>query len=276
MTRIEEDIAERLPVVLRTFATSAVVSPVPTGLPALVAGCAGAQTVIDARTSGIGRSRCHPSNGSLAGTVKIDDEKLPFRPGALDLLVSVLALHTTNDMPGALLQARKALKPDGLFLGVLCAGDTLCELRSSLLQAEAECEGGAGPRVMPFADVRELGGLMQRAGFALPVADTDTVTLTYSSPLHLMRELRSFGATNILRGRAKNMMRRKTLLRACEIYGENFGDADGRVRATVDIVTLTGWAPDASQQQPLKPGSAASRLADALGTTEHLIEEPDA
>ena len=183
-------------------------------------------------------------------------------------MVSALALQAVNDLPGVLVQIRRALKPDGLFMAALFGGDTLSELRQSFAQAEAEIEGGASPRVAPFADVRAMGALLQRAGFALPVTDTERVTVRYASPLAWLRDLRRMGATNPLAERRRVPLRRATLLRAMEIYGERFADPDGKVRATFEIVWVSGWAPDASQQQPLRPGSAKTRLADALGAVE--------
>ena len=200
--------------------------------------------------------------------VAADEEALPFRDGSLDLVVSALALQFVNDLPGTLIQIRRALKPDGLFLAALLGGDTLTELRAAFAAAEAEVEGGISPRVAPFADLRELGALLQRAGFALPVTDVDRLTVRYASPLALMHDLRRMGATNALVERRRRPLKRATLARMAEIYGERFADADGRIRATFEIVWLSGWAPHASQQQPLKPGSARTRLADALGTRE--------
>ncbi len=182
--------------------------------------------------------------------------------------MSALALQFTNDLPGALIQIRRALRPDGLLLAALIGGATLTELRQSLAAAEAEIEDGVSPRVAPFIDVREMGGLLQRAGFALPVTDVDRVTVRYASPFDLMHDLRRMGASNPLMERRRRPLRRATLSRMVEIYGERFGDPDGRIRATFEIVWLSGWAPHASQQQPLKPGSARTRLADALGVRE--------
>jgi SAM-dependent methyltransferase len=179
--------------------------------------------------------------------------------------VSLLALQGVNDLPGALIQIRRALKPDGLLVAALLGGGSLAELRQAFAQAEGELEGGASPRVAPFADLRDLGGLLQRAGFALPVTDSDLFHVRYASPFGLMRDLRRMGLTNALNDRRKTPLRRATLLRAAEIYAERFADPDGRVRATFEIVWLSGWAPHESQQKPLRPGSAKMRLADALG-----------
>jgi len=197
-----------------------------------------------------------------------DEEALPFADRSLNLVTSILSLHWVNDLPGTLIQVRRALKPDGLFVAALFGGETLTELRQSMTEAEVECEGGLSPRVSPFADLRDTGGLLQRAGFALPVADTDRVTVRYADPLRLMAELRGMGETNALAERRRTPLRRGTLMRAAEIYRERFGLPDGRVPATFDIVVVTGWAPHESQQKPLAPGSAETRLADALGTVE--------
>lgn len=197
-----------------------------------------------------------------------DEDLLPFSDGSLNLIVSGLALHRVNDLPGALIQIRRALAPDGLFMAAVLGGRALIELRQTLLEAEAEASGGASPRVAPFADVRDYGGLLQRAGFALPVADAETLTLTYPSPRDLMREIRVLGGGNVLMARSTAPLSRGTLARAEAIYRSRYGTPDGKVRATFEIVYLCGWAPDPSQQKPLRPGSAAKRLADALGTTE--------
>ena len=201
--------------------------------------------------------------GPLA--VAADEEALPFRDGALDLVVSALSLQFVNDLPGALVQIRRALRPDGLFLAALAGGDTLTELRQAFAQAEAEIEDGISPRVAPFADLRELGALLQRAGFALPVTDVDRLTVRYASPLALMHDLRRMGATNALVERRRQPLRRATLTRMIEIYGERFADADGRIRATFEIVWLSGWAPHESQQQPLRPGSAQRATGGCIG-----------
>jgi len=200
--------------------------------------------------------------------VAADEEALPFRDASLDLVVSALALQFVNDLPGTLIQIRRALKPDGLLLAALAGGDTLTELRQAFAAAEAEIEDGISPRVVPFSDVRDMGALLQRAGFALPVTDLDRVTARYASPISLMHDLRRMGATNPLLERSRRPLRRATLTRMMEIYAERFADRDGRIRATFEIVWLSGWAPHESQQKPLAPGSARQRLADVLGTTE--------
>jgi len=196
-----------------------------------------------------------------------DEERLPFREASVDLIVSSLVLHWTNDLVGALIQIRRALKPDGLFLAALLGGATLTELRQALLEAEIEVTGGAGPRVSPFADAGDMGGLLQRAGFALPVVDVDRLTVRYDHPLALMADLRAMGETGVLVERPAAPLTRAVLARAGEIYIQRFGSA-GRVGATFEIVTLTGWAPHPDQAKPLKPGSARMRLADALGQVE--------
>ncbi|HLZ67160.1 MAG TPA: methyltransferase domain-containing protein [Aliidongia sp.] len=195
-------------------------------------------------------------------------EALPFRAGSFDLVVSALGLHWTNDLPGALLQLRHILKPDGLLLATLYGGRTLWELQEVLMQAELEVSGGAAPRVSPFADVPDCGQLLQRAGFALPVVDSETLTVTYPHLFALMQDLRAMGETNAQALRRRGASRRALFLRAAEIYRERFGDAEGRIPATFQLINLTGWSPAASQPQPLKRGSATARLADALGTEE--------
>ena len=196
------------------------------------------------------------------------DERLAAQPEAFDLATSVLALHAVNDLPGVLAQVRRALKPDGLFLAALFGGETLNELRQSLAAAEIDVRGGISPRVAPFADVRDLGGLLQRAGFALPVADVERTVVRYGDLLSLVRDLRAMGETNALVERSRKPVSRALLAATAAHYAANFADPDGKLRATFDIVYLTGWAPHESQQQPLKPGSAKARLAEALGTEE--------
>jgi SAM-dependent methyltransferase len=192
-------------------------------------------------------------------------EALLLAPASLDLAVSLLSLHEFNDLPGVLIQIRRALKPDGLLLAALPGSGTLQELRESLLAAEAETSPGVSPRVMPFVDVRDAGALLQRAGFALPVTDLEPLTVRYDTLFDLMRDLRMMGATNALLGRARAPSARRLFLRAAEIYAARFADPDGRIRATFNIVWLSGWAPHESQQKPLKPGSAEVSLATVLG-----------
>lgn len=193
-----------------------------------------------------------------------DQDVLALEQGAHDLAVHALALHWANDPVGQLVQMRRALRPDGMALAVLFGGQTLHELRTAFAEAETEIEGGLSPRVAPMGEIRDLGALVQRAGLALPVADSVVIPVTYETPLHLMHDLRAMGETNVMLSRRRTTLRRTTLQRACEIYMENYS-IDGRVEATFEIIFLTGWAPHDSQQKPLKPGSAQIRLADALG-----------
>ncbi|MGH6794735.1 MAG: methyltransferase domain-containing protein [Methylocella sp.] len=203
-------------------------------------------------------------DGSLLRLVG-DEESLPLAPECFDLAVSALCLQNLNDLPGALIQLRRVLKPDGLFLGCLLGGESLHELRTALAVAEAEIYGGISPRVAPFADVRDMGGLLQRAGFALPVADREPVTARYADMFGLMRDLRAMGASSALSARLRKPARKDFFLRAANIYAERFADPCGRVRATFEMIFVSGWAPHESQQTPLPPGSAKMRLADALG-----------
>lgn len=205
-----------------------------------------------------------PTGNGPWTTVESPLETLPLAPESFDLAVSLLALQSVDDLPGTLIQVRRALKPDGLFIACLLGGETLTELRQSFLEAEIAVEGGASPRVAPFADLRDCGALLQRAGFALPVTDVDRVTVRYSDPFALMRELRAMGAANPLAERRRGFLRRETLMKAAQIYAERFSDHDGRVRATFDLVWMSGWVPHESQQKPLKPGSAKMSLAEAL------------
>jgi SAM-dependent methyltransferase len=193
-----------------------------------------------------------------------DAEGLALQPESLDLVVSALAFQFVNDLPGVLSQIRRALRPDGLLLAAMIGGDTLTELRQSFAAAEAELEGGVSPRVAPFADLRDIGALLQRAGLALPVTDVDRVVVRYDSPFALMQDLRRMGATNVLIERRRTPTRRATMLRMAQIYGERFADVDGRIRATFDVIWLSGWAPHESQQKPLRPGSAKAGLAEAV------------
>lgn len=193
-----------------------------------------------------------------------DEEALPFATAQFNLAVSALSLHAVNDLPGALIQVRRILKPDGLFLGCLLGGASLRELRSALAAAETELYGGVSPRVAPFADIRDMGALLQRAGFALPVADSETLIVRYRDMFGLMADLRAMGATNALATRSRKPTSRNLFLRAAEIYAERFSDPDGRLRASFELIFVSGWAPHESQQKPLRPGSAVMRLQDAL------------
>lgn len=191
-------------------------------------------------------------------------ETVPLEPQSVNLVLSPLSLHLTNDTPGVLVQIRRALKPDGLFLAAIPGAGTLAELRDVLLAAEAELYGGASPRVIPFADIRDIGGLLQRTGFALPVIDEESYTVRYDSIFPLMRDLKAMGMTNPLLGRSRKPVNRAFFMRAAELYAERYSDPDGRIRATFSIIYVSGWAAHESQQKPLKPGSAKMRLADAL------------
>jgi SAM-dependent methyltransferase len=258
--RVAADLAERLAAVLRGFAVTADLGS-PTG--AVRRALASRVDTLVAVGAAVEDVRGHHGPKVVA-----DEEALPFADASLDLVVSLLALQSVNDLPGTLVQVRRALKPDGYFVAALFGGDTLTELRQSFAAAEAEIEGGVSPRVAPFVDTREAGALLQRAGFALPVTDVDRITVRYASPFSLMQDLRRMGATNPLVERRRTPLRRATLMRMAETYAARFSDADGRVRANFDIVWLAGWAPHPTQPQPLKPGSAQVRLADALHTRE--------
>ncbi|RIA55359.1 methyltransferase domain-containing protein [Dichotomicrobium thermohalophilum] len=261
--RAAEDIVERLGVIQRAFPVAVNVGAHHGVLSRALVELESVGTVISVEESPALLRQCP------APRVRADMEMLPFGGEKLDLVVSALALQFANDLPGTLVQIRRALKPDGLFLGALLGGATLQELRAALMAAETEITGGAAPRVAPMADVRDFGGLLQRTGFNLPVSDTDVVQVSYETPFALMHELRGMGAVNALRERSSRPLRRDVLMRAAEIYADHYGIADGRVSATFEIITLTGWAPHESQQKPLRPGSAQARLADALGTEEH-------
>ena len=265
LRRAVEDLDERLTAVVRSFALAAdVATPTPLAAKKLGASDRVGDVVRLAPVA-------EPPGSGL--TVVGDAEALPFAPERFDLVVSLLALHAVNDLPGALIQIRRALKPDGLFIGCLLGGATLTELRQAFTEAEAELEGGVSPHVAPFADMRDLGGLLQRTGFALPVTDIEPVTVRYSDPFALFRDLRAMGLTNALLARRRRPLRRATLMRAAEVYAQRFADADGRLRATFELAWLSGWAPHESQQRPLRPGSAKMRLADALGTEERSAGE---
>src|SRR5438046_1274165 len=248
LDRVAEDAAERLQAVLRQFKSAADI------------GTAGNQL----------RNKLVDRVDQLAAVdlPDIESEPIALEPESLDLAVSALAFQFVNDLPGVLAQIRRALRPDGLLLAAMVGGDTLTELRQSFAAAEAECEGGVSPRVLPFADLRDVGALLQRAGLALPVTDVDRVVVRYDSAFSLMADLQRMGATNILIERRRTPTRRATMLRMAQIYGERFSDSDGRIRATFDVIWLSGWAPHESQQQPLKPGSAKASLAEAVKKTK--------
>lgn len=262
LKQVAADFADRVSMIKRDFPFAADIGT-HTGLLADAVGrLANVGTVI--RTE-----RCAALLAGRPGPkIVCDEELLPFAAESLNLVVSGLALQWVNDLPGTLKQIAKALKPDGLLLAALLGGDTLFELRQALTAAEIEISGGASPRVSPFVEVRDLGALLQRAGFALPVTDTDRLVARYDSLFTLMRDLKAMGATNVLAERSRVPLTRGVLLRAAEIYAERFSGGDGRIAATFEIVTATGWKPHESQQRPLRPGSARMRLADALGTRE--------
>lgn len=244
LDRVAEDMAERQQAVLREFSDGADL-----GTPG------GHVRAMLARNVGQLRAVALPVS---------ETEPLALTPASCDLVVSALALQFVNDLPGVLAQVCRALKPDGLFLAAMIGGETLTELRQSFAAAEAEMEGGVSPRVAPFVDLRDLGSLLQRAGFALPVTDVDRIVVRYDNAFALMHDLRRMGATNILNERRRAPSRRATFLKMAQIYAERFTDPDGRIRATFDIVWMSGWAPHESQQKPLKPGSAKMSLADAV------------
>mgnify|MGYP006274950369 CR=1 FL=1 len=240
-----DEAQDRLAMVNRTFTAPAIVTPVP-----------------------------QVWDGVLPGAVTVPDTPvLDLAEGAHDLIVHAMALHWADDPVGQLIQCRRALRPDGLLLALSPGGETLTELRAALGQAEVEVTGGLSPRIAPMAEIRDLGALLQRAGLALPVADSFRLTVEYDSALHLMRDLRAMGETNALAARLRHPTRRAVLLRAAALYAEAYATPEGRVRATAEIITLTGWAPDASQPQPLRPGSARARLADALRTRETPLDD---
>jgi len=240
-----EEVQHRLQMVNRTFTNCAVV----TGFPALWQAAFPEARVVS------------------------DDEVLDLEVGAYDLLIHAMALHWANDPVGQLIQCRRALRPDGFFLGVGFGGQTLAELRAALAEAEVAVAGGLSPRVVPMAEIRDLGALLQRAGLALPVADNLALDVSYQTAFHLMRDLRAMGEANALQARLRHPTRPAVLRRAAEIYQEHHADGDGRIHATYELVFLTGWAPDDSQPQPLRPGSATQRLAEALGTQETKLPD---
>ncbi|MBS9722407.1 methyltransferase domain-containing protein [Tianweitania sp. BSSL-BM11] len=251
-----DDLSERLATVDRRFADAATLFS--------LTGHAAAALQASGKVDHVTRVEALPellegSDGRIAAP-----ETVPLEPESMDLIVSLLSLHEANDIPGTLIQIRRALRPDGLFLAAFPGAGTLAEMRDSFLQAEAELSGGASPRVLPFADVRDGGGLLQRAGFALPVADLETLTVRYDNLFALMKDLRAMGAANPMIARARKPASMALFMRASEIYAERYSDPDGRIRATFSIVWLSGWAPHASQQKPAARGSATASLAEAL------------
>lgn len=262
LARVAEDFAERISIVRRTFQAAVNAGAYNGTLSRTLRKSANIATIIDVEASEKLLAQCDGPR------VEAGIETLPFAPESLDLIASGLAWQFVNDLPGMFAQARRALRPDGLLLAALLGGETLKELREAWLAAELEVLGGASPRVAPFADVRDLGGLLQRAGFALPVADNDVFQVMYKTPLALFKDLQGMAASNTLVERRRVPVTRGLLMRAAEIYAERFSLADGRVPATFEIITLTAWTPHESQQKPLRPGSAQQRLADALGVKE--------
>ena len=261
LRNVADDLADRLMLVQRSFSTIAdIATPADSLREAMVLRGMPMPMALEP-VEALARRRHHP-------VVVAPADALPFGDGRLDLAVSALGLQFVDDLPGLFVQVRRALKPDGLFLAALLGGDTLTELRQAFAEAESEMDGGLSPRVAPFADVRDVGALLQRAGFALPVTDSDRLTVRYGDVFALMRDLRAMGATNPLMARRRVPLKRSTLLRMAAIYHERFSDADGRIRATFQVITLSGWTPHESQQKPLKPGSAKARLADALNAIE--------
>lgn len=254
MTRTAEDLAFRLATVQRAFPRALDLGSPHPAIAEILA--APGRFVV----------RAAPFLGALSGEMLVaDEELLPFAPESFDLVVCGLNLQFVNDLPGVLAQIRRILAPDGLFLAAMAGGQSLRELRICLARAQEEIEGGASPRVAPFTDLRDLGGLLQRAGLALPVADCDSFVVRYASAFDLMRDLRAMGATNMLIAGARRPLRRDVLFRASELYQELFADADGKIRATFEIIWASGWAPHESQQKPLAPGSAQAKLSAALG-----------
>lgn len=268
MRRVADDLGDRLATVLRHFGCALDLgTPGDAVIDVLAAsGKTGSIVAADALVT---RKLMKP--GVLG--VAADEEALPFRDASLDLVVSALAFQFINDLPGLFAQIRRLLKPDGLFLAALAGGETLIELRQSFAEAETAIENGVSPRVIPLLDVREAGALLQRAGFALPVTDVDRLIVRYDSPIALMHDLRALGATNPMFERSRRPLKRALLERMIDIYRQRFSDPDGRMRATFDIVWVSGWSPHPSQQKPLLPGSARQRLADALGVKEYSAGE---
>ncbi|MGU9979452.1 methyltransferase domain-containing protein [Phreatobacter sp. HK31-P] len=261
LRNVAEDLADRLTLVQRSFATIADIGSPADALREAIVRRGLSMPIALEPVEALARHRARPV---LVAPV----DALPFAAERLDLAISALGLQFVDDLPGLFVQVRRALKPDGLFLAALLGGDTLTELRQAFAAAESEIDGGLSPRVAPFADVRDVGALLQRAGFALPVTDSDRLTVRYGDVFALMRDLRAMGATNPLVARRRVPLKRATLLRMAAIYHERFSDPDGRIRATFQVITLSGWAPHESQQKPLKPGSAKARLADALRAIE--------
>lgn len=262
--RVAEDMAERLSVVERHFEHPVLVHG---GLPHAAEQMSAIGKAAQFRYIDI----CAVPGIEISDQALADPDYVPLEPASADLVVSPLALHVTNDTPGVLVQLRRALRPDGLLLASTPGAGTLGELRESLLAAESELTGGANARVHPFADIRDYGALLQRAGFALPVVDIDEIVVRYSDMFALLRDLRAMGMTSILADRSRKPVNKQLFLKAAEIYAERFSDPDGRIRASFPVIHLSGWAPHENQQKPLRPGSAKTRLADALKTPEQKL-----
>ena len=262
-------LSERLDDIKRDFARVLDLGCHGGALGEMLAGRDGIETIVQCDLSPAMVRRAAVKNRGFALSLAADEEFLPFADGGFDSVLSNLSLHWVNDLPGALIQIRKVLKPDGLFIGAMLGGETLAELRQALMEAELANEGGVSPRVSPFADVRDAGDLLLRAGFALPVADSDRITVTYPDALSLMRELRAMGEANAVRSRRGGFSRRATLIEAASLYEARHADKEGRIPASFEIVYLSAWAPDDTQPKALRPGSASRRLADALATEEH-------
>jgi SAM-dependent methyltransferase len=269
--RAAEDLVGRLEAINRRFEIAADIGARDGGFARALA-----SSPASSKIGLLAQSDLSPGMTARAGGARLvaDEERLPFAEGRLNLIVSSLALHWVNDLVGVLVQIRLALAPDGLFMGALLGGATLTELRQSLLAAESELTGGAGPRVSPFMDAADGAALLQRAGFALPVVDTDLVTVRYDHPLNLLSDIRAMGETSILVDRPRRALRRAVLARACELYQRDHSGPDGRVEASFEIVTLTGWAPHPEQPKPLRHGSAKTGLAEALSLVRRRIDPP--
>ena len=268
MREVAERLVERLDDVTRKFPTALDLGCRDGMVGRLLGGRGGVETLVQCDLSTAMAEAATRRGRAGALCLAADEEALPFADGAFDLVLSAGGLHWVNDLPGALLQICRALKPDGLFLAAMFGGETLKELRQAVADAEIAEEGGLSPRVSPFADVENMGGLLQRAGFRLPVVDRDTIAVSYGDPMRLMADLAAMGESNASAHRRPGLTRRATLARAAARYREVFEDKDGRMPATFQVIFLTAWAPGPDQPKALRPGSAKTRLADALGTVE--------
>ncbi len=273
LREVADRLADRLLDVTRRFPVALDVGCHTGQMAETLNGRGGIETLVQCELSSAMAGRAARATGNP--TVAADEEFLPFAPESFDLVISNLSLHWVNDLPGTLLQIRHTLKQDGLLVATMLGGDTLWELRECLLEAELAEEGGVGPRVSPFTDVRDAGALLQRAGFALPVVDAETITVTYTDAMRLFADLRGMGETNAVSGRRKNLTRRATLFRALSLYEERFKGEGGRLPATFQILTLTAWRPHPSQQKPLAPGAGRVNLAEALNDCERPRTLPE-